>query len=67
MAQSRSIEWTAKPAAVRFLSVEPRLEDLVPLDVAGIHWVIVGGESGPRPRLNADWCVRSVTSVCGPA
>jgi protein gp37 len=38
------------PAAVRFLSVEPLLEDLGPLDLSGIHWVIVGGESGPGAR-----------------
>ena len=43
-------------AAVRFLSVEPLLEDLGPLDLAGIHWVIVGGESGPRARpMQPDW------------
>ena len=34
------------PAAVRFLSVEPLLEDLGEIDLNGIHWVIVGGESG---------------------
>ena len=34
------------PAVTRFLSVEPLLEDLGPLDLTGIHWVIVGGESG---------------------
>lgn len=41
------------PVAVRFLSVEPLLEDLGHLDLAGIHWVIVGGESGrgARPML----------------
>jgi protein gp37 len=38
-------------AAVRFLSVEPLLEDVGKLDLSGIHWVIVGGESGPRARL----------------
>lgn len=38
------------PARVRFLSVEPLLEDLGPLDLDGIHWVIVGGESGPKAR-----------------
>jgi protein gp37 len=38
------------PAAVRFLSIEPLLEDLGTLDLAGIHWVIVGGESGPGAR-----------------
>src|SRR5262245_56262026 len=35
------------PAQVRFLSLEPLLEDLGTLDLTGIHWVIVGGESGP--------------------
>lgn len=34
------------PAAVRFLSIEPLLEDIGKLDLRGIHWVIVGGESG---------------------
>ncbi|OES24193.1 DUF5131 family protein [Alteromonas macleodii] len=38
------------PAALRFLSIEPLLEDLGPLDLAGIDWVIVGGESGPGAR-----------------
>jgi protein gp37 len=52
------------PAAVRFLSVEPLLEDLGPLDLTGIDWVIVGGESGPRARaIEADW-VRSVRDQC---
>lgn len=39
------------PAAIRFLSCEPLLEDLGELDPSGIHWVIVGGESGPGARL----------------
>ena len=44
------------PARVRFLSVEPLLEDLGPFDLAGIHWVIVGGESGVKARLmQRDW------------
>jgi protein gp37 len=37
-------------AHVRFLSVEPLLEDLGPVDLSGIQWVIVGGESGPKAR-----------------
>lgn len=37
-------------AAVRFLSVEPLLEDLGKLNLSGIHWVIVGGESGAKAR-----------------
>jgi protein gp37 len=44
------------PAAVRFLSLEPLLGPLPSLRLAGIHWVIVGGESGPKARpMNADW------------
>jgi protein gp37 len=39
------------PAAVRFLSLEPLLEDLGDVNLDGIGWVIVGGESGPRRRL----------------
>jgi protein gp37 len=38
------------PAAIRFLSVEPLLEDLGVIDLSGIGWVIVGGESGPGYR-----------------
>jgi protein gp37 len=52
------------PAAVRFLSVEPLLEDLGLLDLTGIHWVIVGGESGPGARpMRAEW-VQSIQSQC---
>jgi protein gp37 len=52
------------PAVVRFLSVEPLLEDLGTLDLTGIHWVIVGGESGhgARPMLPA-W-VRAIRDQC---
>lgn len=38
------------PAAVRFLSIEPLLEDLGDLGLSDVHWVIVGGESGPGAR-----------------
>ena len=38
------------PAAIRFLSCEPLLKPLPDLPLDGIHWVIVGGESGPRAR-----------------
>jgi protein gp37 len=38
------------PAAVRFLSIEPQLEDLGEINLSGIHWVIIGGESGPAAR-----------------
>jgi protein gp37 len=43
-------------AQVRFLSAEPLLEDLRVIDLDGIHWVIVGGESGHRARpMRAEW------------
>lgn len=51
-------------AAARFLSVEPLLDDIGELDLRGIHWVIVGGESGPRARpLHLDWA-RAVLRQC---
>jgi len=44
------------PAHIRFLSVEPLLEDVGQLDLTDIHWVIVGGESGPKARpMNKEW------------
>jgi protein gp37 len=43
---------------VRFLSIEPLLEDLGPVDLEGIHWVIVGGESGPGARpMKKEWVI----------
>ncbi len=45
-------------AHVRFLSLEPLLGQLPKLDLGGIHWAIVGGESGPRSRpMEAAWAV----------
>lgn len=52
------------PAKTRFLSVEPLLEDLGHLDLSGISWVIVGGESGHGARpMKAAW-VRRVQQAC---
>ncbi len=52
------------PAGVRFLSIEPLLEDLGEIDLTNIDWVIVGGESGPRSRhMQAAW-VRSIQRQC---
>lgn len=46
------------PAAVRFLSIEPMLGPIAELDLSGIHWVIVGGESGGGARpLERTWVV----------
>jgi len=52
------------PAAVRFLSIEPLLEDLGPFNLDGISWVIVGGESGAGARpMEEDW-VLSLRDQC---
>lgn len=52
------------PAAVRFLSIEPLLEDLGRIDLNGISWVIVGGESGHGARaMRAEW-VTSIRDQC---
>ena len=51
-------------AALRFLSIEPLLEDLGTLDLSGIDWVIVGGESGPNARpIEASWVI-SIRDQC---
>ena len=47
------------PAKIRFLSLEPLLGPLARLPMAGIHWVIVGGESGPGAReMKKDWVLQ---------
>ena len=52
------------PAAIRFLSIEPLLEDIGELDLTGIHQVIVGGESGPRARpFDIQWA-RDIIAQC---
>lgn len=52
------------PASVRFLSLEPLLAPIPHLPLVGIHWVIVGGETGPGARpMNADW-VRQIRDRC---
>jgi len=55
------------PAAVRFISAEPLLGPLEGLDLTGIHWLIAGGESGPRHRrVDAAW-VTDLRDRCGDA
>lgn len=52
------------PAAIRFLSAEPLLGPLPGIDLTGIDWVIVGGESGPDARpMAADWA-REIRDRC---
>jgi len=52
------------PAAIRFLSIEPLLEDLGKFDMSGIDWAIVGGESGRGARpMEQEW-VENIQALC---
>jgi protein gp37 len=52
------------PAAIRFVSLEPLIGSVAAGDLAGIHWAIVGGESGPRAReMNPNW-VDEIEAMC---
>lgn len=52
------------PAGVRFLSIEPLIGPVGPVDLSGVHWVIAGGESGPGARiLNIEWA-RDIRDQC---
>jgi protein gp37 len=52
------------PARVRFVSFEPLLGPIVDPDLSDIHWVIVGGESGPRARPMEAWWVEELRDAC---
>jgi protein gp37 len=51
------LDWLRQvPAHIRFVSMEPLLEDLGSLNLSEIHWVIGGGESGPKARpMRQEW------------
>jgi len=54
----------AVPAALRFVSIEPLLGPLTTLDLVGIDWVIVGGESGPGARpMKPEWAL-NIRDAC---
>ncbi len=54
----------ATPAALRFVSFEPLLEDVRTVELDGLDWAIAGGESGPRARrMQPDW-VRAIRDGC---
>jgi protein gp37 len=60
----RITDLVAVPAHVRFLSCEPLIGPLDNLPLTGVHWVIVGGESGPFARaMQAEW-VESIHRQC---
>ncbi|MBL8484822.1 MAG: phage Gp37/Gp68 family protein [Rhodocyclaceae bacterium] len=61
---ARIADLVAVPAKIRFLSCEPLIGPLDHLQLAGIHWVIVGGESGPGARpMDPRW-VESIQTQC---
>jgi protein gp37 len=63
----RIADLQATPAAVRFLSIEPLLEDIGQISLEGISWVIVGGESGPGARpMQEEWVI-SIQEQCATA
>ena len=63
-ARTRIGHLRAAPAGLRFLSVEPLLGRLGRVDLSGIDWVILGGESGPRARpMHEDWA-RELRDQC---
>lgn len=63
-ATSRIAHLQSANAAVRFLSVEPLIAPVAQLNLKGIDWVIVGGESGPRARaMNPEW-VTDIRDQC---
>lgn len=59
------LKWLRRtPAVVRFVSFEPLLEDIGVIDLSGIAWAIIGGESGPGARpFDIAWA-RSVVAQC---
>ena len=60
----RITDLASVPAHIRFLSCEPLIGPLENIPLKAIHWVIVGGESGPRSRpMNREW-VESIHRQC---
>ena len=63
-ASSRVQHLQTTPAITRFLSIEPLLGPVGNLDLEGVAWVIVGGESGPNARpMRPEW-VRQIRDIC---
>lgn len=63
-ARSRVDHLRQAPAAVRFLSIEPLIGPVGRVDLTGIHWVIVGGESGPGARPMHEAWVTDLRDQC---
>lgn len=63
-ARSRIDHLRMAPAAIRFLSIEPLIGPVGDMNLESIHWVIVGGESGPRARPMEEAWVRDIHRQC---
>jgi len=61
---SRIAQLRAVPAAVRFISFEPLLDKVGRINLKGVHWAIVGGESGPRARPMEPAWVEDIKHAC---
>jgi protein gp37 len=57
-------ELRATPAGVRFVSFEPLIGSVSQADLTGIHWAIVGGESGPRARPMDEVWIDEIRAAC---
>ena len=63
-AKARIEHLRSTPAGVRFISIEPLIDAVGPVDLAGIDWVIAGGESGPGARpIHLEWA-REIRDQC---
>lgn len=63
-AKARIDHLRSSPAAIRFLSIEPLIGPIGNIDLTNIHWVIAGGESGPRARPMREEWAREVRDRC---
>lgn len=61
---SRISELIAIPSMTRFVSFEPLIGSVGNIDLAGIHWAIVGGESGPRSRTMEYAWIEEIRLLC---
>ncbi len=64
LATARIRHLKSAPASVRFLSIEPLLGSVGEIDLEGISWVIVGGESGPKARPMKEEWVLDIRDMC---
>jgi protein gp37 len=64
---NRLNELRETPAAVRFVSFEPLIGSVADANLEGIHWAIVGGESGPRARPMEEKWVEEIHTLCSGA